>query len=286
MNTSFTTIGTAKLILLYLGCYAVVVAYVNTFIIWTWLRSSIGSLSGLLPIGAVLVLATMATLLLISLQKKGAVIKKWWIIATVVSIAIALCLPDPDLPAKRIHVAQYSLLALLVRYPLSCRLHATQLTFFTFLVTVLFGIHDELIQGLHPLRTFGLRDICVNGFAALGGACLGHGVELFSANSRKYHRKEKGSVGPVRQYLYSMISLIILTVLTCMLVPLPHFAKSSIPLWLVSPLMGCLCGAALMAPEIARQRPAEYHGLQVVFWMLLLLPTYLVIANVALVEFN
>lgn len=275
----------AYLFMLYLGCYCMVVAYVHTFVLWAWIRKTIGDSADLLPLAAALLITAVAAGLVTRLRRRGVLVQWQWIVGALFCTAVALCLPDPDFPVKRIHVAQYILLALLVRYPLSRRVDGGWLALFTFLVTVLFGIHDELLQGLHPLRTFGLRDIGVNSCAALAGASFGQGINLFAVNCQSRGDRPAPAPGIDEYCLYGVGLLLFSVAMAAMLTPLSEWRKAAIPWWSLGPLLGCLCGAVLFAPEAAR-RSTLYHGMVVMFWLLIFLPVYPVIANVALVEFN
>ncbi|MDP7172068.1 MAG: VanZ family protein [Alphaproteobacteria bacterium] len=90
------------------------------------------------------------------------------------TLALAgLLFADPAFPAKRVHVFQYALLALVVRRGLASRLDGVPLMAMSALVAALLGVHDELIQGLRPERYFSLTDILVNTVSASAGGCLG-----------------------------------------------------------------------------------------------------------------
>jgi hypothetical protein len=90
----------------------------------------------------------------------------------VAGAALALC--DPAFPAKRIHVAEYALIALVLRVGASRFASGWPLTVTVTCLAGLLGVHDELIQGLHPDRTFGLRDVGVDILGGLAGALLAH----------------------------------------------------------------------------------------------------------------
>ena len=44
------------------------------------------------------------------------------------------------------------------------------------LIATLLGVHDELVQGLHAQRTFGILDIVANGLGAAAGALAALGM--------------------------------------------------------------------------------------------------------------
>src|SRR3954452_12078686 len=136
--------------MLYPVAALLVIAYVNTFELWALLVGSIG------PEQAALVpFVTLAA---------GLGLACWWVILhrgtirirpvlLIMALALAvlgLALTDPTYPAKRIHVPQYLLLALVLRRALSDHVGGTTLNAVTMVVTLVFGIHDEMLQGLHP----------------------------------------------------------------------------------------------------------------------------------------
>ena len=86
--------------------------------------------------------------------------------------AIGLLLTDPQYPAKRIHIAEYVVVAWLVYRGLGRRLGGPRRALAALLIAALLGVHDELIQGLHPDRSFGLRDMVANGFGAAAGVLV------------------------------------------------------------------------------------------------------------------
>jgi VanZ family protein len=102
-------------------------------------------------------------------------------------------------------VAEYIILSFLVRYALSYRLEGLRLTLFTALVTALYGVHDEMLQGLHPLRYHGWRDIIVNSVAGLSGAMLGHGLVCFDAQGTEKSTGSWKSVSAGQQLLFSAL---------------------------------------------------------------------------------
>jgi hypothetical protein len=168
------------LLLLYLLCGVVVLIYLNTFPLWAWLYGKIGP--GLLMSALPLIALSLVILFLfIRLRRDGGsgTRPNAIIFATGIFVAlIGLLLPEQGNPVKQIHVAQYIAFAILVRFVLAHRLSGTRLTFFSALVTLLYGTHDEMLQGLHSLRYYGLRDILVNGTSGISGALLGHGVGM------------------------------------------------------------------------------------------------------------
>ncbi len=273
---------------LYLCCCGVVVLYLNTFVLWAWIRGYFGPVANYFPAiitGVLIVLIGLC----FSIKPRRKRIQKsnGWLIFSIILTIMAFFLPDPHFPVKKIHVVQYFLLACLVRYPLSLRLCGSSLSCYTFLLTLTFGVHDELLQGLHPLRTFGLRDMLVNGSAALAGTLFTHFIGLYEGKDAYLHNTERTRPGTGDVTALTTIAgiffLLSISVL-CYLLPLPFYRNSLIPYWLAAPLVGTLAACVLFLPKNWRQR--NHHGLVVLFWMLFFLPAYSIIANVSPIQFN
>lgn len=146
----------------------------------------------------------------------------------------ALAIPDPEITVKRIHVAQYLLLSLVIRATLAARAHGGQLTLSATLLACLYGVHDELLQGLHPDRTYGLRDMLVNALAAAGGGLVWHGLALFE---RPASSKEAPIPWPWWQRLAPPALLITVAM---MAVPLFAYRHHHLPIWPFLPLAALL----------------------------------------------
>ncbi len=144
----------------------------------------------------------------------------------------ALLLPDRQFPAKRVHVLEYMILVCLVRYTMSFYLQGRVLLFFSVLATIMLGLHDELLQGIHPSRTYGLRDMAVNGLAALGGGLIWHGGALFSRpGSNNLRNSDRNLPWLVPCYLLWLCLSVVAFV-----VPLTAYRQEIIPYWPLLPL--------------------------------------------------
>jgi hypothetical protein len=271
------------LLLLHGACFLLVVLYVNLFQVWAWLVALLGSgpVASILPVAV-----TLAVLLVIAggfvrRVNRGYAINLVVLGLGMVGAFLALAIPDSNVPIKRIHVAEYIILSFLVRYTLRHRLQGADLTLFTVLVTLLLGIHDEMMQGLHSLRYYGWRDILVNGMAGLSGALLGHGLHCFSLPLPSRGGLPAGSGVPFRllgQYLA-------LAAATAWLVAALFDQRggtfsvlSYLPLAAVSLLI------AILHPEyIFTSR--RHHGLQALWWLASALLLYPLLANWTGMEF-
>lgn len=205
-----------------------VIVFIPTVGVWRWLSSEFGSTTAfLVPVGAAAAVLLVAVLLQL---RAGAAIKPVWsfLILSIVIAITALWLSDPKFPAKRIHVAEYFLIALVLRRAFCRWLSGRNLAVMTFVAACLFGVHDELIQGLHPQRTYGLRDIGIDGLGALAGVLAGHGLRLFDG-------RPKRDEGWISSALWPVFALMI--GLAALLIPLPAFRDVMIPWWTITPLL-------------------------------------------------
>ncbi len=222
-----------RLTVLYLGSALLVIFYVNLFPVLEIVFRLFGDT---FIKGATIGIPTLAVgglLLYFGTSSRKSTPQIHWI-SVIFGLAIclsALLIPDPKISIKRIHVSEYLLLSLFVRYIMSHKMQAGSLLFFSSFFTVILGIHDEFLQGLHPQRTYGLRDMVVNGVAGAGGGLVWYGFNLFSRNAANPPpSKERGTIHFVYLILLSLTLLIFVT-------QLHSFPSPAIPLWPCLPLL-------------------------------------------------
>jgi hypothetical protein len=269
--------------LLYPMAALLVVAYVNTFEIWAILVTWIGqSQAALVPF------ATLGI---------GLALAGWWIFRRraairlsptllIIGVALALlglALTDPAYPAKRIHVPQYLLLALVLRRALSDHVGGATLTAATILVTLVFGIHDEMLQGLHPNRSYGLRDMLVNGTAGASGALMAAGAGLRRGISSPAGIPAGGRSAP------AIIPAILLAIQAAALIflvfTLTHFTEVPPPAWTGAPL--AVGGTGLLAwIRFGSPSPGVRHICTVFAWITLPFALYPVMPHVSPLVFH
>ena len=246
------------------------VAYVETFALWRWLGTLVSpAVASAVPFVATgLVLAAAVGMGLIIRRRNIRV--QWGVVLLGVAIAVvSLFLSDPRFPAKRIHIVEYGVLAIVVRHAFSYRLDGTPLLWATVVVTVLLGCHEELLQGLHPLRTFGPGDIARNAAAALAGGLIGHGLCLFQKEAR------------AREDVSPMLSLETVAVLLgagLLLLSLAAFRSDWIPWWTMAPL---LAAGAVWVRRFGAWTGGFLHPLALGFWLCQSMNLYPLIANVS-----
>lgn len=151
-----------------------VVAYVNTFVLWR----EIGYLFGRgirdgMPFIAVGALVLGIAVYIGVKARRGALSIAWpWLAAAMILAVVGLAATNPAFPAKRIHVPQYVILAIVLHFSIRASDRTVLTLLFVFLAATAYGVHDELLQGLHPRRTYGLRDMFVDACGAGAGALL------------------------------------------------------------------------------------------------------------------
>lgn len=220
--------------LLYLSCGLVVLLFANLYSLYSLLYALLGS--SFIKNAPLILPPAIIFALLIAIMMSGKTSSLrphyGWLVLGLGLCGLALMIPDPRLGVKRIHVTEYLLLSLLVRFTLSHHLSGSSLLFFSCLLTSVLGIHDEFLQGLHPARTYGLKDMLVNAVAGAGGATLWHGLHFFQ-------RDEKGDeVVFGKASFYDQLFLFWLTIsVLAMVVPISLYLHNQIPFWTMLPLV-------------------------------------------------
>ena len=271
--------------LLYPLAALLVLIYVNTFELWAVLVRTIGAERAAYVPFAALALGVASMGGWIVLRRKGAERDTFRIrpVLLVLGLALAvvrLALTDPAYPAKRIHVPQYLLLALVLRRALSDHVGGAVLTATTILVTLIFGIHDEMLQGLHPSRSYGLRDMAVNGAAGAAGALMAAGVGLWRGPSGP------ASV-PIRIGAVVALQLASLAFLVLSLMTYVWTGPTGQPPPALAAAPAAVTSLVLMAlVRSGRIAPGTRHICTVIAWITLPLAFYPVIPHVTPLVFH
>ena len=270
--------NTGLCLLHHLGCGLVVVAFVHFFGLYQLISERLGK--GFIAVSPIL----LPTLLLAALFFARKISAQQWPPAKFRPILLGLCccflalaLPDPEIAVKRIHVMEYLLLSLCVRYALSSRLAGIPLLVFSSLLTGLYGVHDELLQGLHPARTYGLLDMSVNAIAALGGCLLWHGLAIFSSCSTA-HGSGNDSLSFGQGLYLAGLTLCV----PAMAVPLFLQRNDILPLWPFLPLAAAM---VVWSCFFIDDRSAHRHGILAVSVVAFVFLAYPLAVNVLEITF-
>lgn len=233
-------------IFLYTACWLLVVVFVHLYGVFSLLNRLLPTpVIAVVPIAAVLSVLVFLPRFLKTQAHEGKVSRPW-VVAGVLLCIIALAIPDGRYPVKRIHVLEYMALSCLVRYAMSWRLQGGPLLFFSVLAGMAFGVHDELLQGIHSQRTYGLRDISVNGVASLGGSFIWHGGALFVGNNKRLlpeHITERWGTA-----LFYLAWLVLSTL--AFIIPLAGYKNVALPYWMFLPLSAALVFWALYHQQL------------------------------------
>ncbi len=261
--------------------------FIQTVPVWQWLAKTLPTWAAVALPGAVLALLVAAVCVFVLRDRTRRAEINWRLFGGGILLCVAaLLLTDPAFPAKRIHSAEYLALALIIRRAAAARVHGIELVVYSAILTALLGIHDELIQGLHPDRGFGLRDIGVNATAGLGGSLIGAALGLFESPSPSDHASDSVP-RPTPHPSISPSVLAIIAGLALFLFALPAFHDIPIPWWTVAPLLmgGALwCGA--LKPQVPPRAGGAAHPYLIAVWLALITPVYVLIANVTPLVFH
>jgi len=259
---------------LYLGCGLLIVAYVNFYPLYEHLVQHFGrsfiSYASYVPL--VLMLLSGSTLFTL----RPFPVKWRWLLPGISLCIAALFIPDSAIAVKRIHVTEYLLLSLLARYTMSHRLTGGPLLLFSSIFPAVLGVHDEFLQGIHPSRTYGLRDMLVNAVAATGGSFIWHSLALFTANYRKSTPGRKAKT--VHLFYLGWLAVAI----PAMVVPLPAYRHSPIPFWPCLPLMAAI---VFWVCHLRQDDSELSHGIKAVSAAAFLLLIYPLVINSRQISF-
>jgi hypothetical protein len=228
---------TYRTILGYLLCCALVPLYVNLFPLWKYLSTRFGSSSdtafSVLPAAVLVLFLALCWFVQRLTGKRSAPIDRTALLAGATLCLVGLLVPDPGFPVKRIHVAEYAALSLAARFALSSSLSGPALLFYSSCFAAVLGIHDEFLQGLHPARTYGLRDMAVNIIGSCGGGLIWHGLNLFSPPAQGHTAAPKSRADFL--YLGWLFAALLMLVW-----PAYYFKGQPIELWTALPLLAAV----------------------------------------------
>jgi hypothetical protein len=256
-----------------------VVAFVHTFILWREIGNAFGrDIRNGVPLSVAGVLAIAIAVFVGVNMRRGKFSVDWrWIAAAVIVAIVGLASTDPVFPAKRIHVPQYLILAVVLSFAIP-RADRTSVTLWlVFLATVAYGVHDEFLQGLHPRRSFGVRDMFVNACGAGAGTFLVRA--LLPARSETGRADAAGSAQP------KLVAALLLVVggVAMFAIAATAYRADILPYWTVLP---ALAGGLVLA-VVAERLPARGDRLAVrgLVGVCVLYAIYPLVINVAFLDF-
>jgi len=99
-------------------------------------------------------------------------------------------------PNKHIHIPEYVLMVWLLFAVLSRSYHSRDIFILIFLCTTALGVVDELEQGIHPARFYGLSDMIVNSASGLIGIFTVMGIKQTQNADWKWIKKLRRLIYP------------------------------------------------------------------------------------------
>ncbi len=235
----------------YLLCIALIPLYVSMFPLWKYLTTVWGEEIFIYLPALVLFVLLGGFFIIWRLLRQGLPpIGMTSLMLGTLLCLFSLLIPDPDFPVKRIHVAEYALLSLVARYAMSRSLQGLPLFFYSACFAAVLGIHDEFLQGFHPARTYGLRDMVVNTLGSFGGGLVWHGLKLFSTPVSKTATTARTRI----DFCFDCWLLISVLMLVW---PVFYLREGGVDLWTVLPLLATVFYFSLYRK---RFNPETYHG--------------------------
>ncbi len=157
-------------------------------------------------------------------------------------------------PNKHIHIPEYILLSWLVYIAISPSYSGKGILLLVFIISSFLGCIDEIIQGLHPERFYGLKDMVINSLSALIGILSIYGIRDISRGTWKWVKiiKRKPFFLFVFLFTFAGATLVIFYLFR---LKLSGSDSHSYPNWLIlQNLLSLLLCFATLTLEIIRKR--------------------------------
>jgi VanZ family protein len=268
-----------RLIVVHLVSVLLVVGYTNTSEVWRFLGTVVSrELRDAIPFLIVgFIITAIAVYVLFNLRTQRVTIGWHWLAAALVWALIGLASTDPMFPAKRIHVPQYAFLCCVLWFSIRTAERTRWTLLLVFCAAALYGVHDEFLQGLHPRRTFGLRDMLTDFSGAAAGAFLVRAfVRVPSAERMARDQDRTGAL--LRNGLLMLLLGVVLLAGGSV-----GFRFELVPYWTILPLLAAAFVVAFMAERL--EAPGDRLAMRAIVAVSLLFALYPLVINVALLDF-
>ncbi len=126
------------------------------------------AVAGRIPLVMIIIFGSIYVLAGFLMQRNGRHIKFLFPSALIVFAVLSL----ESNPNKHIHIPEYILLAGILYAAIALDYEGKGIFILVFVCASMLGVVDELAQGLHPQRRYGLGDMAVNSASALIGVLL------------------------------------------------------------------------------------------------------------------
>lgn len=188
-------------------CMAAVYTFVlpEAIILYTYIRENFGNVTaGRVP-AVFVILFGIGYVGYLVFQKKN--LKNLLFIIPCAIIVLIIFNVETN-PNKHIHIPEYAILSWLVYAALGSKYEGKGIYFLIFICTSMLGIVDELEQGIHPTRFFGLSDMLVNSSSALIGVFTILGLKKFNERDIDLSEEIKKLTGLWVLIIFGVISLV------------------------------------------------------------------------------
>lgn len=269
-----------RLIVVNIFAVLLVIGYTNTFEVWQFIGTVISrEQRDAVPFIVVGIMFLLVAIVFVTGARARRVSISWqWLALAVVAVLVGLASTDPAFPAKRIHVPQYLFLACVLSLSIRAQARTRWTLFFVFLATSLYGVHDEFLQGLHPSRTFGFRDMITNTCGAAAGTFLVQSLS-FQRGSQEPASKPGQALGPwVLWALFFTTVGVVQYVMASI-----GFRFGLVPYWTILPLLAAVFALSLAAEHCPE--PADRAALRGLVGVCLVFALYPMVINVAFLDF-
>jgi VanZ family protein len=121
--------------------------------------------AGNVPLFIILLLAVVYIIACIKVKK----VARGIIILAISAVIVSIIMTVEANPNKYIHIPEYVLMAWLLYQALAIDYKGRGILLLVFLCAAMLGVVDELLQGIHPQRTYGWKDMINNAASSLIG---------------------------------------------------------------------------------------------------------------------
>jgi hypothetical protein len=126
------------------------------------------------------------------------------------AIIVLIIFSSVSNPNKHIHIPEYVLLSWLLYAVISRDYQGKGILILVFICTSMLGVVDELEQGIHPGRFYGLSDMLVNSASAMIGVFTIMGLRKVKANNWNWINHLKDFKGFLWLILFGLIGVILM----------------------------------------------------------------------------
>jgi hypothetical protein len=203
----------------------------DAIILYRFIETRFGSvITGKIPLFLVLIIGIAYV---VYLRISNTSLKNLAYIIPCAIIVISIFILESN-PNKRIHIPEYVVLSWLVYAALSRKYQGKGIFILIFICTSMLGVVDELEQGIHPGRFYGLSDMMVNSASALIGVFTILGLTKRKAAGWEWIRFLKKFTGLLWLILFGLTVVVLMCVNLFMVQASGGIFRGVYPEWLLA----------------------------------------------------